>query len=225
MLKEKKKKRILFPMVVTICLFVLILAANYKQMKTRAASIDPRNAVGFLCGKRASEESVCITEDPYADYLDVYLPGKIDEGVRLVCDWPFSVKIDGKTYRNHDLLPMIAAGEPMEAELINRFGATVAGSFRFYEADGLPCVFMLTLDEDGEEQIEAEKGNKTSAEIVTATADGSIDQVGMGGIKVHGNTSWFEDKKSYNINLQRETSLLGMGAQRKWVLVQRKLNN
>ncbi len=48
--------------------------------------------------------------------------------------------------------------------------------------------------------------------------DGSIT-TGIIKMHGHGNTSWQEDKKSYNIKFKKNTDLLGMGAAKSWILL------
>jgi hypothetical protein len=81
----------------------------------------------------------------------------------------------------------------------------------------LPTV-CLTLN-GSVENLEQKKGKKERAVITTLNADGTSDVSGTGKVRIHGNTSWYDPKHSFNISLSDPESLLGMGKQSKWILI------
>lgn len=229
--REPAEKRTAGALAAAFAVLCASLAAVFRvdavQRREQAAETDALEAVGFLCGSRDRTEAVTVTEDPYGNYWDVFLPGKVTEGdgVHLVCDRAFSVEIEETIYRNGDILPVRAAGEEIPARIAGTGGEDRKGVFRFYEADGIPSVFLSTISDDAEEAMEESKGHDESAVCRIAEADGSAGSGGMCRMRVHGNTSWFEEKKSYNLHFADPVSLLGMSAQKKWVLLGNQTDN
>lgn len=69
------------------------------------------------------------------------------------------------------------------------------------------------------ERVHADKSYKERAPITLFTADGSVDYQGYNLIRGHGNSTWYYDKKSYNLYLNEPASLLDMEEATEWVLI------
>ncbi len=70
------------------------------------------------------------------------------------------------------------------------------------------------------EAVDADKEYKESGMILVCDALGNQDYAGyLTQIKGRGNVTWQAEKKSYGIKLSSEADLLGMGAARKWILL------
>ena len=69
--------------------------------------------------------------------------------------------------------------------------------------------------------IHKDKDRREDAAICLYAAEGTIDYEGdcADQIRGHGNTTWEEDKKSYNLYIQQKSSLLNMRAGFNWILL------
>ena len=91
--------------------------------------------------------------------------------------------------------------------------------FMVTRARGLPSIFVYT-DSGNFNAINNDKEHLEPGSILIFNGEGELDYSGsLEYIKGHGNQSWLRDKKSYNIVLSREASLLGMPKSEKWVLL------
>lgn len=88
------------------------------------------------------------------------------------------------------------------------------------ESSKIASLFMK-LEENGLEYIHREKGNSAAGNYLVLDAQGRVENLGkIEAIRGRGNVSWVDsDKKSYQITLQEKKSLLGMPAEKKWVLI------
>lgn len=72
------------------------------------------------------------------------------------------------------------------------------------------------------DQTDKDKKKKERVNIVLYSQDGSLDYSGSfkDQIRGHGNHTWLAyEKKSYNLYMDKEVNLLGMGSGKKWVLL------
>ena len=75
------------------------------------------------------------------------------------------------------------------------------------------------------ERVHADKSYKERAPITLFTADGHVDYQGFNVIRGHGNSTWYYDKKSYNLYLNESASLLGMDEATEWILISNASDN
>lgn len=71
---------------------------------------------------------------------------------------------------------------------------------------------------DGESIIDKEN-RKEGCNVQLVNLDGTIEDYGTAGIRGRGNTSWIQDKKPYNIKLDKKHEILGMKKSKHWILL------
>lgn len=70
------------------------------------------------------------------------------------------------------------------------------------------------------EAIHADKSHKESGNVIILDADGNVQYDGeLSSIKGRGNSTWLQDKKPYNIKLDKKADLFGMGKNKSWCLL------
>lgn len=132
-------------------------------------------------------------------YFDVYLPWDKEKELGLISDKNIEVTIDNKTYRDGDrILP--PAMEFLNIKLTVPGIKSQTGSIRFINTSGLPSVHLVTTSESVDYLTEA-KGNTAEGACTILDQDGNEDFFGNCDIRVHGNTSWYFEKRSYQFNL------------------------
>ena len=92
-------------------------------------------------------------------------------------------------------------------------------SLRFIRSGNLPAMFIHTVS-GTEETIHTQRNVWEYARLCLTDAEGKTNYSGdLDEISGRGSGTWFFDKKSYNLKLNRPADLLGMGAGKKWVLL------
>ena len=98
------------------------------------------------------------------------------------------------------------------------------GSYKrvlFLQSDSIATMY-IDISEEELEEVHADKKHKSYADIVLYTDSGDVayqtrrryDQ-----IRGRGNWTWTQDKKPYNIYLEKTADLLNMGASNHWALI------
>lgn len=130
------------------------------------------------------------------------------------------VRIDGTEYHDGDAIDCSQWDDETVDLAVWQRGNPFSyhGSVHFYCLDGLPTV-NLSTQEHGLDQICAERGVEIQAECTVADEYGNADAMAEGALKVHGNTTWNADKRSFQLEVEEPVGMLDMAAARKWILV------
>lgn len=82
----------------------------------------------------------------------------------------------------------------------------------------VPALFLETEEPFGE--LKADKGNVSPGKFTLYLPNGRAAWQGeITAMHGHGNSTWYENKKSWFMELSQRTSLLGMSPARKWLLI------
>lgn len=83
------------------------------------------------------------------------------------------------------------------------------------------AAMYISIEESALEAVHADKKHKENAVITLYNADGSIDYRGgeSDRIRGRGQWSWEQDKKPYNLYLDKPADLLGLGEAKRWTLL------
>lgn len=88
----------------------------------------------------------------------------------------------------------------------------------FVRSSRMPAMF-LDLDSGSMDYLHEDKDHSEHGYLRLYDSDGeSLYQGEANKVKGRGQSSWLEEKKSYNISLRRDADLLGMGSAQNWVL-------
>lgn len=91
---------------------------------------------------------------------------------------------------------------------------------QFQFSGSAPTMMLKTQKEDAVAYLHASKENVLMGSYTILDADGSIEAEGMlSELYGHGNDSWWENKKSYNLELMEEADLLNIGTSQKYALL------
>ena len=206
--------------IVMLLTFFLISNKTGSAEKFSDSDFAIWESVGFVVRGNPVETASGINahfDDEGKLCYDVYLPMDEGEDIELVCDEGIEVTIGDNTFRSGDdfNVPLF---ESLSGE-INVPGAGIEkADFKFIAASGLPSVYLGTYSETKDFLTEA-KGNTATGFCTVLDSDDTKDFSGNCNMRVHGNTSFYADKKSYQFNLESDAEILGMPAQQKWVLI------
>lgn len=88
----------------------------------------------------------------------------------------------------------------------------------------IPSVWIET--DSPMEYVLEEKGNETTAEICILSGEGNKEYAGVvESFRGRGNSTWYQNKKSFGLTLKQSAPLLGMKPGRSWVLLAGSFDN
>ena len=168
---------------------------------------------------RVKPISVTYLPDVYV----AYLPTECAKDPRIVYQYAQEVLINGKPYASGDSIADLKTGEFLDFEIR---GAEEVRNARFvlYGSDNIPSLYIDTIT-GTMESVDTSRFHvyAETAKYYAVDTDGLLIASGNCTIKGRGNTTWdysdMTEKKPYNIELENEKSLYGMGAQKKWSLL------
>lgn len=98
------------------------------------------------------------------------------------------------------------------------------GNLIFKKSSDIAAAYITTAS-GSLDTIHAEKGNSEAGTMTIIEADGSLNFDGrFDRLQGHGNSTWLQDKRPYQIVLHKESSILGMGAAKKWIMLANALD-
>lgn len=92
-------------------------------------------------------------------------------------------------------------------------------SLTFLRSANVPSLYIDTTS-GSMEYIHEVKGNEERGTMRLYTKEGTMAYMGeLESIKGRGNSTWWSDKKPYNLTLKVDGNLLGMGTAKRWILL------
>ena len=148
----------------------------------------------------------------------LFLPGGLD-----LSEWKFghnadSIAVNGLTADSGLSAAALKSGELNTLEVTR--GKTVKTiPLTVMQGSELPTMF-ITTESGSLNRIHRNKSFKESGSMVLYNTQGEIEyEGGLKHMKMRGNASTRYKKKNYAIKLENGTNLLGMGKEKKWVLI------
>lgn len=87
-----------------------------------------------------------------------------------------------------------------------------------WQSENMPCLWIET--EETLEELEADKEKESAGKLTLFLSGGRIAWQGeIESMHGHGNSTWYENKKSWQVKLSAKASLLGMNPAKKWLLI------
>ena len=205
----RKYSTVLFAAVVCICVAVTVARLSDK-------SEGDHFTVNVVHAGTVERIRPWVNE---ANEMFVFLPAYADlQSVEFFTDVHDSVYLDGQEIERFDNFAKFELGQqyPLTYTISGR---RVETTLTFLQSADIATIHIDTQT-GNLEYVHASKENSENARVRLYYADGTTNYVGESvSIKGRGNATWQHDKKPYNIRLEREENLLGMGDADKWVLL------
>ena len=206
------KKR-LWIIVGTIVMACLLLACTYMESALNKRSI--YSEIQLLVN---GKEIVELWENEETNSVYAFFPSyaELDKTEFLFND-RINVIIDGTKIENRD---DCSSYELNQKHSLSINGASPVDLF-FLQSANTASMYLNTAT-GSMDQTDKDKKKKERVNIVLYSQDGSLDYSGSfkDQIRGHGNHTWLAyEKKSYNLYMDKEVNLLGMGSGKKWVLL------
>lgn len=206
------KKR-LWIMIGTIVMACLLLACAYMESALNKRSI--YSEIQLLVNNK---EIVELWENEETNTVYAFLPSYAElDKTKFYFNERIIVSIDGVKIENGE--------ECSSYELNKKYSISLNGTppvnLFFLQSANIASMYVNTAT-GSMDQTDKDKKKKERANIVLYTQDGSLDYSGSFNdqIRGHGNHTWLAyEKKSYNLYMDKEVNLLGMGSGKKWVLL------
>lgn len=141
-----------------------------------------------------------------------------DVTVELPRSRKLSADGEALAFGNGDGLNGIVFNKEYQMRIESGDGRGEAFSVVFMRGSAIPAVWLDTAS-GGLEHILAQKGNSEGGYMQVVDAEGRTDcMVKVDGVSGRGNTAWDAVKKSFTVKLDGAEDVLGMGAEKTWVL-------
>ena len=205
-----------------IALFTLLLIAVAVIFGTNEYSWDGTVGITALIPSQAGEEIV----DTWEVHLDnddkrayIFLPSYADMAqVRLKTNVSNPVFLNGKEITDDMTCKGFQTEMPYKLIYQHR-GREYVFSLTFLRSARTPAMYIDTAS-DSLTYLHEERGNAEPGTLRLYESDGSLHYEGrLDSIKGRGNSTWYYEKKPYNLELNSEADLLGMGAAKRWILL------
>ena len=147
------------------------------------------------------------------------IPGFLSlEDISLGMDISGQLQIGDEKYENGDTLDKVKLNQEYEVKLWRDDRILYNGTVVFMQGSELP-VIRLTTASGSMEYILADKENSESGFMEVADEKGRVQTIAeVNSLSGRGNTAWDASKKSFTIKLDDAQDILGMGAEKIWVL-------
>ncbi len=153
------------------------------------------------------------------DTLYFCIPGFLSlENISLGMDKSGQLQIGNEEFKNGSTLDKVKLNQEYEVSLWENDKILYNGAVMFMQGSEIP-VIRLTTSSGSMEYIHADKENFESGFMEVADAEGRVQTIAeVKSLSGRGNTAWDARKKSYTVKLEDAQNILGMGAEKTWVL-------
>ena len=204
----------------SLCLVMLgVLAASFREMPEEQLTvslffrIDSGQNAEMVAGWEDDQNTVYVFLPGYAELSDVWFQTGGDK----------QFLIDGTEISDGDSCDAYTTDKVYELTMKSG-SSSVQKNLVFVQSGHFPTMY-IDVQSGSMDYIHMDMSNQDSGSIRLYDDQGETLYSGaLDTIKGRGNTSWYADKKPYNITLSQETDLLGMGTAQKWILLSEGYN-
>ncbi len=207
----RKRRRIIF------ILSILILTA-FTVICNRIQKEDAPDTIRFVCyADDGAGQQVSLFYDDGCYYA--FLPSYSDlDSLRIEYAAGYRLFIDGELYGSGVECSRLSIDRTYSMSMTDSIGRNIAsGELIIKRSENVPAL-SLNLTNGTIEEVHSDVPKKGYCFLIKA--DKSVDYYGeIKEIDGHGNSTWQQKKKSYNLQLSETADLLGMGSGNNWVLL------
>ena len=204
---------LLFFAVIIVCVFMEAQEAeNYSGYRSAAVSCY------IPVGER--QERILWWEENPSHYI-VFLPSYVElDSVQISLERGITGTIGEFELKDG----MDCSAFRLDTEYVLQLPEQSQISVRFVRSENLPSMYIRTVS-GSTETIHTQRNVWEYTEIQLVDTDGALNYYGgLDEISGRGSGSWYYDKKSYNLKLNRPADLLHMGEGRRWILLANALD-
>ncbi len=201
-----------------IALLTLFLAAlSVLVMTQEERTVSYRIPLTFSVQAQGHTESLSCWENPEGDYI-VFLPSYAELDRVLMGVGEAQVLLDGKIVTDRMSCSRFQTGQSYSI-VFSAGKETIERKLTFAQSANVAALY-LEVASGSMEYIHMDQGNRERGSLRLYDPEGQLLQRDtFAELKGRGNTSWWAEKKPYNLTLDRERDLLGMGSASSWILL------
>ncbi len=209
-----------FICVLTLVLAVLGVVAFLAEKKQEKNPVP----LSFIVESGNGRESIACWENT-EQTVYAFLPGYADlSDVYFQMNGNGEIRIDGQTVSDGSSCAVFQTDKAYHLSVHS--GRTILERKLVFVKSGQIPAMYIDVQSGSMEFIHMDKDNKEAGSMRLYDTRGSLLYCGeLVSVKGRGNTSWYAEKKPYNLTLQEETDLLGMGTAQRWVLLAEGYND
>lgn len=182
-------------------------------------SSEKTNTVRFIVSTANGKEEVKLFKQDELYYA--FLPSYANnENTTIVTDNEYTLYIDDQQYISNSDIKELCFDKEYSIELKNFLGLTLSKEkLVLMKSENIPAISIQLVDGTLSD-LDEDKDIEKSGAITVINEDSSVDFSGsFRSLKSRGNASWLANKKPYKLEFDTEINLLGMGANKEWVLL------
>lgn len=206
-----------------------IVRWQYQPVNSDLEIVSGFDGLSFTGGSILDPEAAffCLTEDSESGVMYGYVPAemtkalhvRMHEGERLVITE--GVSEDENIFFSGDELPVFEGGKHYTFSILDGDGQSLGEKdVVFLYTENVPSMYVETQS-GSIAAVDADKKHNTSeaASYRIFLTSGMPDSGGLCSIKGRGNSTWSQEKRPYNLNLENRNILLGMNSCKKYALI------
>ncbi len=206
-----------------------IVRWQYQPVNSDLEIASGFDGLSFTGGSILDPEAAffCLTEDSESGVMYGYVPAemtkalhvRMHEGERLVITE--GVSEDENIFFSGDELPVFEGGKQYTFSILDGDGQSLGEKdVVFLYTENVPSMYVETQS-GSIAAVDADKKHNTSeaASYRIFLTSGMPDSGGLCSIKGRGNSTWSQEKRPYNLNLENRNILLGMNSCKKYALI------
>ncbi|MCR4708434.1 MAG: CotH kinase family protein, partial [Clostridiales bacterium] len=166
-------------------------------------------------GAGAEVSSLKVASGSWYLFLPAYMKG---QSLSLSCGDKLTLRVNEKSFHSGDEVSLTPGDEvyALQGNYYNQINVM---------ASTLPALHLTTTDRDFT-LVQQDKDNKVPAKLTAVTPEGmTLFDADLKNLKGHGNATFAFKKKSYQIQFKKKTDILGLPAQKKFILLANQHEN
>lgn len=182
-------------------------------------SIESINDIRFIVSGSAKKEEILLHKENGIYYA--FLPSYANHENTSICAGSGdTLYINGKKLENESQIIGLEFDTEYTLIVKNFLGVTVNNeALIIMKSSNIPAISIQLIDGKLSD-IDRDKSTEKSGTMTVILEDGTVNYHGaFNSIKSRGNASWSSPKKPYKFEFDIDTNLLGLGANREWVLL------
>lgn len=207
-------RRYLLPVILSVVLIVCF------SLTYRSSLLSDEIPLSILVPGGNRNEQINLWKDK-SNTLYCFLPANVEfQACTWVVNSQHKVSIDGISLKTGSSLA------ETDSDTIHTLNIGITSYLlRIMQSENLPTLYLDTASH-AMEYLEADKNNQLPAYLNLVNTECQSEYCSeLTWISGRGNSTWSADKKPWTLNLRTETSLLGMPASKKWVLLANALDD
>lgn len=211
-------RKIILPLIFTIFLIPVVILIWSVYIRTESINELSKGFV-FIIQSGSYQQDISAWSEDGENYY-VFFPsyaGLSDASIKL--NTSMKMFLDGQLLTEDYDLSVLDIETPYKLNYF-RNGKTKTVQLMFLQSANVATMYIHT-ESGSMDKIHSDKNYKENAGIILVDTEGNVDYTGRGNdkIKGRGNATWSLNKKPYTLQLRTASTMLGMDAAEKWILL------